>query len=105
MQLRKSEKLITKPALFLPVKRAVVLADFEVLRRQLSERGDASTPRVLAAPQKRVKTAGFRAIPGSFFASLFVDTKSDSPAEASLRCYSAISCKLKIKCFAPAAAR
>jgi hypothetical protein len=71
------------------------LAGFEVLSRQLFERGDASTPRVLAAPQKRVKTAGFRAISGSFFASLFVDTKSDSPAEASLRFNSAISCKLK----------
>ncbi|HFG2245915.1 TPA: hypothetical protein ACGF9S_003390 [Vibrio cholerae] len=29
------------------------------------------------------------------FVSLFVDTKSDSPAEASLRFNSAISCKLK----------
>jgi hypothetical protein len=58
------------------------LAGFEVLSRQLFETADVSSRRVLAAPQKRVKTTGFRAISGSFFASLFVDTKSDSPAGA-----------------------
>ena len=60
---------IITPVLFLPVKRAVVLAGFEVLSRQLFERGDASTPRVLAAPQNWSKQRAFERSRGDLFAT------------------------------------
>jgi hypothetical protein len=40
---------------------------FEVLKRRVFERADASSPRVAALPQTIDFIAGFRAIPGSPF--------------------------------------
>jgi hypothetical protein len=62
-----------------PVKRAVVLAGFEVLRRQLFERGDVSTPRVLAAPQKWSKQRAFERSRGSFLCHFLAAQKVTRP--------------------------
>ncbi|MCT6700174.1 hypothetical protein [Rheinheimera sp. 4Y26] len=71
------QKFPSCPALC-PVKRAVVLAGFEVLSRQLFEASDGSARRVLAAPQNWSKQRAFERSRGDFFASLSLSAKKET---------------------------